>query len=98
QPAEALHDLESAKAYNFVSIEAYLEGLAYLDLHDGKNAVEAFQRATKYKGNAVMSGLQDYGPGLMGLARAYTMTGNKTAAKKIYEDLFALWKDADQDL
>lgn len=98
QPAEALHDLDSAKPYYFVSIEAYLEGLAYLDTHDGSHAVEAFQRATKYKGNAVMSGLQDYGPGLLGLARAYTMAGNKAAAKKTYEDLFELWKKADQDL
>ena len=98
QPAEALHDLDSAKAFYFVSIEAYLEGLAYLDLHDGPHAVEAFQRATKYKGNASMSGLQDYGPGLLGLARAYTMAGNKAAAKKTYEDLFDVWKKADQDL
>ena len=98
QPAEALHNLDSAKPYYFVSIEAYLEGLAYLDMHDGTHAIEAFQRATKYKGNAAMAGLQDYGPGLLGLARAYAMAGNKAAAKKAYAQLLDVWKDADADL
>jgi len=98
KPDEAVHDLESAKAFYLVSIEAYLEGQAYLDLQDGPNAIDAFQRATKYKGNALVSGLQDYGPGLLGLARTYTLSGKKIAAKKTYEDLFAVWKDADQDL
>jgi class 3 adenylate cyclase/tetratricopeptide (TPR) repeat protein len=98
QPAEALQELEGSKAFYLVSTEAYFEGLAYLDLHDGTNAIEAFQRATAHKGNSLASGLQDYGPGLLGLARAYTMTGNKAAAKKTYEDLFEVWKKADPDL
>jgi tetratricopeptide (TPR) repeat protein len=98
QPAQALHQLESAKPYYLVSVEAYLEGKAYLDQQNGASAVEAFQRAAKYKGNDLANGLQDYGPSLLGLARAYTMTGNKAAARKTYEDLFAVWKDADADL
>jgi eukaryotic-like serine/threonine-protein kinase len=98
QPADALNELEGSKAFFLVSDEAYFEGLAYLDLHDGTSAIEAFQRATAHKGNAVSTGSQDYGPGLLGLARAYTMAGNKAAAKKTYEDLFDVWKKADQDL
>jgi eukaryotic-like serine/threonine-protein kinase len=98
QPADALRELEGAKAFYLVSTEAYFEGLAYLDLHDGTNAIEAFQRATAHKGNSLASGLQDYGPGLLGLARAYTMAGNKAAAKKTYEDLFEVWKKADKNL
>ncbi len=98
QPANALKELEGSKAFYLVSIEAYLEGLAYLDLHDGTSAIEAFQRATAHKGNSLSNGLQDYGQGLLGLARAYTMAGNQAAAKKTYEDLFEVWKKADQDL
>jgi hypothetical protein len=98
QPQAALHELEGSKVYYLVSQEAYLEGLAYLDLHDGSNAIEAFQRATKYKGNAAAQGLQDYGQGLLGLARAYTMTGDKNSAKKTYAQLLELWKEADSDL
>lgn len=98
QPQAALHELQGSKAYYLVGIEAYQEGLAYLELHDGANAIEAYQRATKYKGNAVVQGLQDYGAGLLGLARAYTMTGDKSSAKKTYAQLLDLWKDADADL
>ncbi len=98
KPDEAVHDLESAKSFYLISPEAYFEGMAYLELQDGPNAIDAFQRATKYKGNALVSGLQDYGPGLLGLARAYTLSGKKIAAKKTYQDLFAVWKDADPDL
>jgi len=98
QPADALHELDGSKSFYLISIEAYLEGLAYLDLHDGASAVEAFKRATAHKGNSLAAGLQDYGQGLLGLARAYNMAGNRAAAMKTYEDLFDLWKKADPDL
>jgi class 3 adenylate cyclase/tetratricopeptide (TPR) repeat protein len=98
QPQAALHELEGSKAYYLVGIEAYLEGLAFLELHDGASAIEAFQRVTKYKGNGLLSGNQDYGQGLLGLARAYTMVGDKSSAKKTYAQLLDLWKEADSDL
>jgi len=34
----------------------------------------------------------------VGLARAQALAGNKPRARKAYEDLFALWKDADPDI
>ena len=34
----------------------------------------------------------------MGLARAYSMGGDKADAKKAYEAFFLTWKDADADL
>ena len=67
-------------------------------MHDGGNAIEAFKRATRYKGNAIAQGMQDYGQGLLGLARAYTMTGDKNSAKKTYAQLLDLWEEADSDL
>jgi tetratricopeptide (TPR) repeat protein len=97
QPADALQDLEISKSFDLASPGAYLRGLAYLDLHDGPHAVEAFQRATQYKG-ADLAALQDYGQALLGLARAYTLAGNKSAAKQTYQSLFDLWKNADPDL
>jgi len=97
QPSLALQELEGSKSFDLVSDGAYLRGLAYLQLNDGPNAVDSFQSATKYKG-ASLTYLQDYGQGRLGLARAYTLTGDKAAAKKTYEDLLALWKDADPDL
>src|SRR5271154_3860233 len=97
QPQAALTALEGAKAFDLVSPAAYLQGLAYLDLKDSANAIEAFQRASKYKGAALQL-LQDYGQSQLGLARAYAMAGNKPEAKKAYEALFVTWKDADADL
>ena len=94
QPQEALVNLEGAKAFDLVSAGAYLQGLAYLDLKDSSNAIEGFQRATKYKGAALQTP-QDYGQAQLGLARAYAMAGNKPEAKKAYEALFVSWKDAE---
>ena len=34
----------------------------------------------------------------LGLARASTLAGDTARARKAYEDLFAVWKDADPDL
>jgi eukaryotic-like serine/threonine-protein kinase len=39
-----------------------------------------------------------YAQAQLGLARAYAMGGDKTNAKKAYQDFFATWKDADADL
>jgi len=97
QPAIALQQLEGSKSFDLVSDGAYLRGLAHLKLKDGPNAVESFLRATKYKG-ACLALLQDYGQARLGLARAYTLTGDKAAAQKTYEELLTLWKDADPDL
>jgi class 3 adenylate cyclase/tetratricopeptide (TPR) repeat protein len=97
QPAVAIQELEGSKSFDLVSDGAYLRGLAYLELKDAANAIDAFQRATQYKG-ACLTLLQDYGQGRLGLARAYVMSGDKASAKKTYEDLLTLWKDADPDL
>jgi eukaryotic-like serine/threonine-protein kinase len=97
RPADAVQQLQISKPFDLVSPGAYLRGLAYLDLHDGPHAVEAFQRATQYKGSS-LTGNQDYGQALLGLARAYTMVGNKSAAKQTYQSLLDLWKNADADL
>ena len=34
----------------------------------------------------------------LGLARAAALNGDTSAARKSYQDFFAMWKDADQDL
>jgi hypothetical protein len=34
----------------------------------------------------------------LGLARATVMQGDGAKARKAYEEFFALWKDADQDI
>ena len=34
----------------------------------------------------------------LGLARAFTMQGDRAKARIAYQDFFALWKDADPDI
>ena len=98
KPADAIAELEKAKAYDLASTGAYLRGLAYLAAHDAPNAVTAFQQATQNRGAALMLGYQTFPQSQLGLARAYAMEGDKTHAKAAYQAFFDQWKNADQDL
>ena len=42
--------------------------------------------------------LTSYPLSYVGLARAYTLTGNTVKAKAAYQDFLTLWKDADPDI
>lgn len=98
RPDQALHDLESMGSYNLISQQEYLRGLAYLDLHNGANAAEAFRKVTTHRGTTLANFLQDYPQAQLGLARALAMQGNKPAAKSAYQDFFTTWKNADPTL
>ena len=98
QPQAALHELEGLESYDAISGVPYIQGLAYLDLRDGPHAVEAFKRATRYRGGTLINALQNYGQAQLGLARAYLLAGDKDAARKAYEALLVTWKEADADL
>lgn len=97
QPGKALEQLEGSERFDYISPAAYLRGLAYLELHDGQNAVAAFRAATRYRGAALLRS-QNYPQAQLGLARAYVMVGDKNMAKTAYENLFTTWKTADPDL
>ncbi len=98
RPDQALRDLEPMGAYNLISQQEYLRGLAYLDLKDGVNAAEAFRKVTTNPGAALGQGLQDFAQAQLGLARALAMQGNTAGAKQAYHDFFTTWKDADPNL
>jgi tetratricopeptide (TPR) repeat protein len=98
KPADAIAELEKAKAYDLASPGAYLRGLAYLAAHDAGNAIAAFQEATQQRGAALALGYQTYPQSQLGLARAYAMQGDKEHAREAYQKFFDLWKNADQDL
>ena len=97
KPEQALKYLENSRPFDLTTPSAYLRGLAYLDLHDAGNAIEAFRAATRYPGADLQTN-QDYGQAQLGLARAYAMKGDREAAKKAYAQLFNTWKTADADL
>ena len=75
---------------------AYVRGLAYLRARQGPEAVQEFQKILNNPGISLGSEL----PALarLGLARGYALTGDKDKSRQAYQDLLALWKDADPDL
>jgi eukaryotic-like serine/threonine-protein kinase len=98
QPREAIDDAEPAKSFALVYPGAYLQGLAYLQLHDATQAANAFRITTQSPGGNLQTTAPFYAQAQLGLARAYAMGGDKAEAKKAYEAFFTTWKNADADL
>jgi serine/threonine protein kinase/tetratricopeptide (TPR) repeat protein len=100
QPQQAVADAEPAKPYDAAYPASYVQGLAYLQTHDAGNAVNAFKATTQHRESMLVAGpgVSCYPQAQLGLARAYAMAGDKAEAKKAYEALFEVWKNADADL
>jgi hypothetical protein len=96
QPALALQILPGPSDLDNVAPIPYFRGLAHLELHDAPSAIADFKIVTRWKGNGVVNA--NYGQGLLGLARAYTLNNDKPNALKTYQSLLTLWKNADPDL
>ncbi len=99
RPQEAVDSAEAAKSFAATYPGSYVQGLAYLQLHDASHALNAFKAATQSRGGGLFSPVGPfYAQAQLGLARAYAMGGDKAGAKKAYEAFFVTWKDADADL
>jgi eukaryotic-like serine/threonine-protein kinase len=75
---------------------AYIRGLAYLQLGDGRLAAAEFQKLLDHRGlvgRDVIGALAH-----LQIARAQKMMGDEASARKWYEDFLALWKSADPDI
>ncbi len=98
-PQEAIENAEPAKPWDATFPASYVQGLAYLQLHDAKNAKIAFESATRSPSALLISFSPPfYAQAQLGLARAYAMAGDKANAKKAYDAFFETWKNADTDL
>ena len=75
---------------------AYIRGLAYLELGDGRSAAAQFQKLIDNPGFSVR---YVTGPlAWLQLGRAQKMMGDEAAARKSYETFLDLWKNADPDI
>jgi eukaryotic-like serine/threonine-protein kinase len=75
---------------------AYIRGLAYLQLDDGRSAAAQFQKLIDNPGFTVRHVI---GPlAWLQLGRAQKMMGDQAAARKSYETFLDLWKNADPDV
>ena len=102
-PAAAIDRLRGTTKYDLAYTEsfdniypAYIRGLAYLKLGDGRSAATQFQKLIDNPGMTV---LHVTGPlAWLQLGRAQKMMGDEAAARKSYESFLDLWKNADPDI
>ena len=95
QPARALELLQSARRYERSHGEmVYVRGLAHLQAKDGAAAMADFQNLLDHKG-AYMGWAA---LARVGLARAAVLAGDQARSKQAYQDVLAMWKDADPDV
>lgn len=98
--AATLQVLEPARSFDFGFVAGvgavYLRGKAYLQQKMAKEAAAEFEKILANR--AVDAIGVDRAFARVELARAYTMLGDTSRARKEYQDFFALWKDADPDL
>lgn len=75
---------------------AYVRGQAYLALGDGLHAASNFRELLDHRG--VVLNCPTGALAHLGLARALAVSGDAAGSRTAYQDLFALWKDADRNL
>ena len=99
-PALAIQLLQAAARYEMGGDArlwpAYIRGLAYLRQRSGAEATSEFQKIIDHRGLVAISPL--YPLAHLGLARSAVLAGDTAKARKAYQDFFALWRDADQDI
>ena len=96
-PGKAIDLLDSALVYARANSGVlYVRGNAFLKAGRGGDAVQAFQRLLDMKNVITVDPLMPLAK--VGLARAYAMAGDRARSRVAYQDFFAVWKDADQDV
>jgi tetratricopeptide (TPR) repeat protein len=89
------YDLAFTQSFDYL-YPAYIRGLAYLELGDGRTAVGEFQKLIDNPGlcweyiTCPLARLQ--------LGRAQRLMGDNASALESYEEFLSIWKDADPDL
>jgi tetratricopeptide (TPR) repeat protein len=82
--------------FTFAVYPVYFRGQAYLAAKNGDAAAAEFQKILDHAGvvgNEPIGALAH-----LGLARAYSLSGNTVKAKTEYQDFLTLWKNADPDV
>ena len=103
QPEKALDILRATTSYETgifnplpCMYSVYERGQAHLALHEGALAAADFRELLAHRGivlNCPTGALSE-----LGLARSLALSGDTSASRAAYQDLFALWSNADEDL
>ena len=102
-PATAIELLLAAEPYDLAIspdfpglASIYVRGQAYMLAGETKQAVAEFQKILEHRGVDPVSPF--YPLAHLRLARAYAAAGETEKSRQAYQDLLALWKDADPDI
>jgi serine/threonine protein kinase/tetratricopeptide (TPR) repeat protein len=103
QPERALDILRATTPYELgifnplpCMYSVYERGQAHLALHEGALAARDFRELLAHRGivlNCPTGALAE-----LGLARSLALSGNTSASRAAYQDLFAIWSNGDKDL
>jgi hypothetical protein len=74
----------------------FYRGLAYLSMKSGKEAAVEFRKVVDRKTIFPLNPIHSISR--LQLARSLALAGDIAGARSAYQDLFAVWKDADSDL
>ena len=97
-PEAALELLKPTERYEAAAafLPQTLRGMVYLKLGQGAHAEAEARKILDHRGESPLSSLWPLAH--LSLARAATMQGNTTEARKSYQEFFSLWKDADPEV
>jgi hypothetical protein len=98
--AKAIEHLQKSIPYEFGWVArifpSYVRGLAYLQMHQGKEAAAEFQKILDRPG--VCQTLPQCRLAQLHLARAQALSGDVASSRTSYQNFFGAWKDADPDV
>jgi serine/threonine protein kinase/DNA-binding winged helix-turn-helix (wHTH) protein/tetratricopeptide (TPR) repeat protein len=102
-PAGAIETLRPALKYDLAYpnpfndlYPAYLRGLAYLRMNNGRLAAQEFQKLMDHP--AIIGRFVTGSLARLQLARAEAMAGDQVTARKSYQEFLLLWQEADPDI
>jgi eukaryotic-like serine/threonine-protein kinase len=108
QPSKAIEQLQKAAPQELSETRSsihgffgalypvYVRGEAYLAARQGAEAAAEFQKILDHRGIVISDPIGALAR--LQIGRAFALAGDKTKAKRSYQDFLALWKDADTDI
>ena len=94
-PAAALTALNSARAYDLISLTPYLRGLALVRMHDTKVGIVDFQIVLAHRGVSAINMNDAYPLAQLGEAKAFAQSGDGGNAVTSYKKFIELWPNGD---
>ena len=93
--ASAIELLKTARAYDLISLTAYLRGEAHSELRQYEVGIVDFQTVLSHRGASFVAGSDVYPGAQIGVARAFAASGDLNNSGEAYRRFVELWPEAD---